>query len=190
MCAGRTEAKPSALMASYLEGLGRLRRALTLRTGSRDLAEEAVQETWFRLNRELPGQILVRDRQAYILMVAANIATDIIRRERRHLRGRAMDAALLDTVLDERPSAETRLIDRERLKHLVRALAELSPKAREVLILNRCAGLGHREIAARLAISESMVAKYMAQALRHCRAHFRAADQQPAGQRAGQGDGT
>jgi len=164
-------------MATYLAGLSGLRRALTLRTGSRDLADEAVQETWLRLHRGVPETAQIRDFHAYILISAANIATDLIRRERRHTRGRVTDATLLDRVLDERPSAELVLIGRERLKLLVRALSELSPKAREVLILNRCTGLGHREIAARMAISESMVAKYMGQALRHCRDHFRAADE-------------
>jgi RNA polymerase sigma-70 factor (ECF subfamily) len=39
--------------------------------------------------------------------------------------------------------------------------------------MNRCDGLTHREIAARLGVSESMVARYLVQALRHCRDHFR-----------------
>jgi len=33
----------------------------------------------------------------------------------------------------------------------------------------RVDGLSHREIAERLGVSESMVAKYIGQALRHCR---------------------
>jgi RNA polymerase sigma-70 factor (ECF subfamily) len=49
----------------------------------------------------------------------------------------------------------------------------LSAKPRQALLLNRCDGLSHREIAQKLNVSQSMVARYLAQALRHCRDHFR-----------------
>ena len=67
------------------------------------------------------------------------------------------------------------LLAREELRQLVRALLLLSDKARSVLLMGRCLGMGHRDIAATMGISESMVAKYMAQALRHCRDHLRQA---------------
>ncbi|MCP6134986.1 helix-turn-helix domain-containing protein, partial [Klebsiella pneumoniae] len=49
------------------------------------------------------------------------------------------------------------------------ALLQLPDKARQALLLNRVEGLTQAQIAQRLGVSESMVAKYIGQALRHCR---------------------
>ena len=74
-------------------------------------------------------------------------------------------SALCDGYLDERESdalfARCRLGDE--------ALAQLSDNARQALLLNRLEGLTQAQIALRLGVSESMVAKYIGQALRHCR---------------------
>lgn len=162
-------AQDKDLSGVYLAHFADLSRWLANRVGSRDLAEEAMQETWLRLAGNRSALPQVNDPQAYILRVAGNIAIDIIRRERRHSARQISDDATLMALIDETPGPEATIIAREQLRQLVRALITLSDKARNVLLMNRCSGMGHREIAARLGISESMVAKYMAQALRHCR---------------------
>ncbi len=50
---------------------------------------------------------------------------------------------------------------------LVNALADLPPKGREVYIKHRLEGWTHTEIAQDMALSRSMVEKYMTRALRH-----------------------
>jgi RNA polymerase sigma-70 factor (ECF subfamily) len=52
------------------------------------------------------------------------------------------------------------------------AIKELSVKCRTALLLNRLEGKTHAEIARTLGVSESMVAKYIVQALKHCRARL------------------
>lgn len=162
------------LMTVYLQQWGSLRSFLNRRTGSRDLAEDALQETWLRLERMQGGGAAIKDSQAYVLRIAANIAIDLIRRERRHA-GTAGELELL-AVPDCMPSPETVAIDRDRLRQFGAALAGLPPKPRAALLMNRCDGLTHAEIARRLGVSESMVAKYLAQSLRHCRDHIRTID--------------
>ncbi|WP_102960617.1 RNA polymerase sigma factor [Mangrovicella endophytica] len=157
------------LVSSYLRHLKTLTRALRRRTGSQDLAEEALQETWFRLARLGPSAEPVRDSQALILRIAGNIATDIIRRETRLSSRHVSDEAILAAIADSVPSPEVVAIDRDELRRLVAVLAELSEKARAVLLMSRCDELPYIVIGKRLGISESMVTKYMAQALRHCR---------------------
>jgi RNA polymerase sigma factor (sigma-70 family) len=162
------------LISMYLRQWNALRGMLKRRTGSHELAEDALQETWLRLAEMKGGTAEIRDRQAFILRMAGNIAIDLVRRERRHSRRCVSDEALLLSIADRAPSPETFAIDRNRLRLLVLALAQLPPKPRTALLMNRCDGLSHSEIAGALKVSESMVAKYLARALRHCRDHFRA----------------
>jgi RNA polymerase sigma-70 factor (ECF subfamily) len=162
------------LLSVYLRQLKALRGALRRRTGSHELAEDALQETWLRLAsiKSKPGEI--HDRQAFILRVAGNIATDLLRKEQRHGARCISDEDLLKAVADSSPSPEAIAIDRDRLRQLALALAQLPAKPQAALLANRrCDGLSHAEIAKRLKVSESMVARYLAQALRHCRDHFR-----------------
>lgn len=161
------------LQTIYLRHWNSLRSHLRKRTGSLEVAEDALQETWFRV-AGLSSPTAVRDKQAFLLRIAANVAIDLIRRERRHQGRCTTDEGLLAGIEDLSPSPETIIIDRDQLRALVGALMELPEKARTALLMSRCDGLSHRDIAARLHVSESMVAKYLAQALRHCRDAFRA----------------
>ena len=164
------------LISVYIDQWRHLCTLLAKRTGSRELAEDALQETWMRLSSMREVSEPIRDRKALILRIAANIATDIIRREKRHSSRCINDDAVLLAIEDAYPSPETFAIDRDELRQLVLALSELPPKALSALLMSRCDGLSHREIAGKLAVSESMVAKYLAQAVRHCRDYFRACE--------------
>lgn len=161
------------LMSVYLRHWFMLRSALRKRVGSPDLAEEAMQETWLRLAGMKSQPQAIHDHQAFLLRIAGNIAVDLARKENRHSKRCVNDAAFYEDIADSYPSPETFAIDRDQLRFLALALAQLPEKARRALLLCRCDGLSHREIAVRLCVSESMVAKYLAQALRHCRDHFR-----------------
>ncbi len=161
------------LQTIYLRHWNSLRSHLRKRTGSLEVAEDALQETWFRV-AGLSGSTAVRDKQAFLLRIAANVAIDLIRRERRHQSRCTTDGEVLADIEDLAPSPETIVIDRDQLRALVKALMELPEKARTALLMSRCDGFSHREVAAHLSVSESMVAKYLAQALRQCRDAFRA----------------
>jgi len=161
------------LLSAYLRHWKTLRVALKRRTGSPELAEDALQETWLRLASLKDAPETIRDSQAFILRIAGNIAIDLLRKENRHSSRCISDDDLMQAVADSRPSPETCVIDRDQLRCLAIALAQLPPNARAALLLSRCDGMSHAAIAARLAVSPSMVAKYLAQALRHCRDHLR-----------------
>jgi RNA polymerase sigma-70 factor (ECF subfamily) len=160
------------LISVYLRQWQALLMILRRRTGSQELSEEALQETWLRLTR-FEGSAPIEDKQAFILRVAGNIAIDLVRKERRHSSRCLSDEMLMTAIADEYPSPEAFAIDRDELRRL--ALAELPAKPRAALLMNRCDGLSHREIAGKLQVSESMVAKHLARALRHCRDRFRGA---------------
>ncbi|ARP98487.1 RNA polymerase sigma factor [Pseudorhodoplanes sinuspersici] len=168
------------LLSVYIQQWKALRGFLVKRVGSHDLAEEALQETWLRLatlsqdGAASENNAAISDRQGFILRVAGNIAIDLVRKERRHSSRCVSDDMLLASLADHSPSPEVYAIDRDQLRGLVKALAELPAKARSALLMSRCDGWPHRDIARKLSVSESMVARYLAQALRHCRDHLRA----------------
>lgn len=170
-------AQPSGLIASFQEHYDDLLRFLTRRLGDLGRAADVAQDTYLRLAKAQDPDIEVRDARAFIFRVAGNLAIDTMRRDRR-LASMVTDAATGERVPDPTPSSEAHLLSRERLMQLDQALAQLAPKARLALLYNRVEGLTHAQIAARLGVSESMVAKYIAQALRHCRDRLRQRDEE------------
>ncbi|WP_207481929.1 RNA polymerase sigma factor [Arenibaculum pallidiluteum] len=159
---------PSGLIISFQEYYGDLLRFLARRTGNRQWAADVAQETYLRLASLQEATPEVGDARAYIFRVAGNLAIDSMRKEARLAARYAEEDAAIH-VADPSPLPETILLARERLALLEEALKELPPNARQALLMSRVDGLSFAQIAAELGVSESMVAKYIAQALRACR---------------------
>jgi len=165
----------SALIASFRENYQDLLRFLTRRTGNAERAADVAQDTYVRLAAIPPTNLDIQNPRAFVYRVAGNLAIDMMRREGRI----AADFTLLEaaeTVPDTAPSPEASALARERLRLLEAALDELPSKPRLALLLSRVEGRSFVEIARQLGVSESMVAKYIAQALRHCRDRLRRND--------------
>ena len=98
---------------------------------------------------------------------------DRFRRERSHHTG-LHDP--LDDSLHELPSEEPGTDDvyasRERLERLLSALDELSPRCRQVFLLQRYEGMTYTAIARQLQVSVSAVEKHMMRALLHLQARL------------------
>jgi len=164
----RLMAQPTSRLVDAFLGLyNELTRHLRRRTGDSTRAEEVMQETYLRLletdSRQQQEQI--RDERAFIFRVAGNLAIDVARREQRAGGSGEPDLQQADPIANPERNA----IAQDRLRQLDDALRELPANARLALLLFRVDGLSHAQIARRLGVSESMVAKYLAQALRHCR---------------------
>lgn len=147
-----------------------LLRFFTHKLGCRDLAADCTQETYVHLVR-MRSSINVQNPRAFLFRVAANLAVDNLRKIRIRREALSADPPSENTA-SLAPSAEDALDAKQRLVRLERAIGELSPKCRNALLMNRLDGKTHREIAAELGVSESMVAKYVIQALKHCRARL------------------
>lgn len=157
----------SSLIATFLGLYDELSRHLRRRTGSAERAEDVLQDTYLRLREtESRHSHEVLDGRAYIYRVAGNLAVDTARRERR---GGGSEGEPTEALVDPQPGPEHRAEAQGRLQRLDAALAELPANVRMSLLLFRVDGLSHAQIARRLGVSESMVAKYLARALRHCR---------------------
>lgn len=156
-----------ALIASFRENYQDLLRFLTRRTGDADRAADLAQDTYLKLAVSPAGDEIHNPR-AYVYRVAGNLAIDMLRRDSR-VANDFVASEQREAVPDPAPSPEAGAVARQRLRLLEAALDELPPKPRLALLMHRVEGRGFAEIAGRLGVSESMVAKYMAQALRHCR---------------------
>jgi len=128
-----------------------------------DLADDLTQETFLRLCVTLDGRRPENGR-AFLCRIARNIAIDHLRLIRR--RGTDMPGdQVLQAIADPRPTQENILIDRERLRVFLRALADLPETTRRIFVLHRVEGLKYREVARRMELSESSVQKHLARAL-------------------------
>lgn len=140
-------------------------RRLTRVLGSEVAAEDVAQSLFFKLQRvEDPASI--KNKSAYLNRLATNLATDWIRaQKRRDGLFTAIDSA--PDVPCDLPMAERQLLDREQLRILLESVEELTPRCREVFLLRKIEELPVNEIASRLDISRSMVARHLDNALRH-----------------------
>ena len=132
--------------------------------------DDIVQETYARLFRERRAGRSFEAR-SYLFPVARNVAFDIFRRSRTIAIGGLGEMADLG-VLEERPDAAESASRDQELELLREAIQLLPGRCREVFTLRRLQGLSHREIAAKLGISENTVDAQLCQALFRCRQYF------------------
>ncbi|MEM9783214.1 MAG: RNA polymerase sigma factor [Pseudomonadota bacterium] len=161
----------AAFIASYVDLLA----FLTRRIGCSDRAADVLHDVCLTLLTSSTRRTTARDPRAYLFRVARNCAVDELRRQSRADRRRSDHPQLAD-LASASPPPDSHVLDRDRLRHLDAALSRLPPNARDALLLTRLEGLNYAEVAAHLGVSESMVAKYVARALRECRDHLRRLD--------------
>ena len=161
----------SVLIAAYMTRRPALRRFLVARLGNGEDADDALQDLFLKIKRsELACEI--DNAGAYLFRAAMNIARDL-RRERARANRREADWSDAHTLLagDEAaadvPAADEAYGAKQKLAAVKQALEELSPQCRRVVTLHKFEGLTHREVAARLGITQSTVEKHMHTALRH-----------------------
>jgi RNA polymerase sigma-70 factor (ECF subfamily) len=132
---------------------------------SRADAEDALQSAFLRLE-EYRARAAVENPTAFLVRSSLNAGID--QRRRGRVRGESGDRqAALDELIDEAPLQDDALIARQRLARVMAALDRLSPRTREVFLMNRVDELKYAEIAARLGVSVSAVEKHMAKAILH-----------------------
>ena len=140
----------------------KLRRLLRSRGRSIDDTEDLIQEAFLRL------QVYCRDKdvaqtEAFLVRTALNLSIDQHRR--------ATTAALVPGALDRmqlidpNPPPDVVCAAQERLHHMRLGLANLSPRQREIFLLNRVEGYSFVQVAQQLGLSISMIEKHAAKAI-------------------------
>ncbi|MGE5565076.1 MAG: RNA polymerase sigma factor [Parcubacteria group bacterium] len=156
----------SRIESLFREHNDTLLRFLRARLHSEADAREAAQEAYVRLLQlDDPGQLSFL--RAYLFRIAANVATDLLRR--RTMQSRAAQDSLFFEA-DEPATQERGLQARQQLAKVEVALSELPPKCREAFLLSRREGWASGRIAAHLGVSDRMVRLYLVRALEHLEA--------------------
>lgn len=163
-----SEPSEHPIMGHPAEHHAELLRFLTWKLGCRDLAADFVQEAFLRMARFGSSAQKVEHPRQFLFNVASNLVIDYVRKKRLQTKIFSSDPPPLELASAE-PSADKAIYAKQRLAQVQSAVDELPPKCRQALLLNRLEGLTHAEIGRQLGVSESMVAKYIGRALRHCR---------------------
>lgn len=155
----------SGLRGLFLEHYEAFRKRLRRRLGSDDLALDALQETWLRVDRMRSAQPQ-RNPVAYLFRMAVNTATD-----QRLAQGRMLSAVEIEAMMDEtidHMDPATVVFGQSELAALAAALEELPARQREILVAARIEQLPIEVIAARHGVSSRMIGKDLKKALQHC----------------------
>lgn len=163
------ESLKATLRALFLERYAQFRKHLHNRLGSEDLANDALHETYLRVEN-ITVQGVIKFPAAYLFRIALNIAED-----RRQSDSRLLNIAeieelyeLADQLADDRSDPLRTLEARAKLDALEGALAELPRRRRAIVMAARVDEITHRDIALRFGISTRTVEKELRAGLEHC----------------------
>jgi RNA polymerase sigma-70 factor (ECF subfamily) len=155
----------ASLRDTFVSFYENLQIHLTRQLGCKALARETLHDTYVRLHR--PGEISVLQPRAYLLRMALNIAAD-------NRRSRDRGETLCDfgnfaaELRDESADLLGTVVARQDLERLEKALVELTPRRRRILLDSRLNGLTLFQIAGQMRVSQRLVETELKAALAHC----------------------
>lgn len=143
----------------------RLRERLARRLGSRDAADDALNETFLKLARA-PDAESIRDSQSFLFRVAMNAASDQRRAGSRLASADEIDAAmaLADPLADPHRTLE----GLDAIARLQQAVEALTPRRRAILEAVRIRGDSCKQVAMQMGLSRRTVELELRVALEHC----------------------
>jgi RNA polymerase sigma-70 factor (ECF subfamily) len=163
------ESGRALLRQLLVSGYEDLKRRLTRRFGSADMATEVLHETWLRLDHVTEIGTVQRPK-SYLYRMALNVAID-----RRRADTSWFGKAELEVLLrsdDDQLDPEHIVSMRSEIAALEDVRGELPVRCRTVFMAALVEELPYRDIAKRMGISLRSVEREMRRALDHCGQHF------------------
>lgn len=140
--------------------------------GCRARAEDLVQEAFLRYSarggERHPRRVVVHP-VAYLYRIVRNLALDWVRRADASVES---DATALSDMEAPTATPEQAALDRERLRVLAEALAELPERTRRAFDMHRLEGRSLQEVADSLGVSVVRAHQLVKDALRHAAARL------------------
>tara|TARA_B100001939_G_scaffold318727_1_gene306361 strand:+ start:12513 stop:13076 length:564 start_codon:yes stop_codon:yes gene_type:complete len=150
----------------YEEHNDSLVRFLCVKLGSRQEAMDIAQEAYVKV-LGLDNPDVINHLRAYLFRTARNLAINRIQERNRKGEDQTQDVTRLPLEAPGSDVAKT-VEARQKIDFLERVIQELPPKCRLAFVLYKFDALEYREIARRMGLSESMIRKYVLQAVRYC----------------------
>jgi len=144
-----------------------LNRFVSRKLGTQEPSADILQEAYLRLINQPTAESIANPR-AFVFRIVANLVVDYQRRSVNRLPHDADEQTWL-ALPDSQPDPEHHYQNQQKLAAINAAMAELPENCRLAFYLNRVEGHNHADIARRMHISESMVAKHLVRAMQHCR---------------------
>ncbi len=164
-----TDANWAPLRNHFLARYKIFKKRLTQYLGSADLAGEALQDTWLRLERG--GELAtVRSPDTYLYSMAINIARDHVRAENRRLTTSEIEVLL--EIADDKPDVARSMEARTDLDMLASIIKELPLRQQAILLAARLEGLPRQQIAERFGVSVRFVQRELQEAHDYCAERF------------------
>jgi RNA polymerase sigma-70 factor, ECF subfamily len=129
---------------------------------SRDESQDVVQDAFLSLHRYLSGGGQREDIRSWLFRVAHNQARN---RQNSYARRNCAPLEPGTEMISERATPERLVLEKEKLRRLQNAIAQLSGPERECIFL-RAEGLRYREIGAVLGLATSTVADMVDRTIR------------------------
>jgi RNA polymerase sigma-70 factor (ECF subfamily) len=132
--------------------------------GPRSEIEDVVQETFYRLLRQLRQKQKVENIRAWIFQVAYNICMDLHRTQSRNRIAELNEVSFRHECADCRSNPEWMYLHKEKVRRIRVAMSHLPPRQLRSVQL-RIKGLRYRDIAAHLQVSEQRATHLVKRAL-------------------------
>lgn len=152
---------PLAAPSSHLEGIfqeyhGKVFAAAYRVTGSAQDAEDVLQTVFLRLLKRQDTLDLSPSPGAYLHRAAVNASLDLIRSKARSS-SQPLDDLTVPPTEAESQSPERAQHDRELRRSLRQAITGLTPKSAEIFVLRFFEGVGNKDIADQLGMTQAAV---------------------------------
>ncbi|ATP59048.1 RNA polymerase sigma-70 factor [Pedobacter ginsengisoli] len=125
---------------------------------SADLSEDLTQEIFIKIWQCRSKLADVQSLKAYLYIVARNHTLNSLKKA---FRSEVAMSEVVNSFVEERNCTEDELLSKEYYDYLHNALAQLSPRSREIFKLCREQGKSYDEVATALGISRNAVKNHM-----------------------------
>lgn len=164
----RSEDRLSPVSAAFVKNRDFLARYLRRYFARQQDIEDVVQETFLRAYLSEQRNEIVHPK-GFLFQIARNVALTELTRKSRQITD-YLEESGIPVVAGTEASVDKEVEAQEMLGLYCEAIASLSDKCREVFLLRKVQGLRHKEIAERMSLSLSSVAKYLRQGALACEA--------------------
>lgn len=144
------EQATSSLIDYLTKHYSTLKSRLSRVLGSSDLAGDALQDTWLRLQSKSEEET-IQNPAGYLLRMTVNIAIDTQRRQSRSVSLDEINEVI--ELADPAPGTEHIVQARSEVDAVMRHIERLPKRQRDVIVMVHWDGMEQKEVARRLGIS-------------------------------------